>query len=68
MNNSAGIPGAAANAVDSIEPLGPGRRDLIPDRQPGSDDQKHHEREIPLEPDDEAVLETDTFDVDATND
>jgi hypothetical protein len=67
MNTSAGIPGGTENAVDSIEPLEPGRPDVIPNPPPGSDDLGPIEGEIPLESDDEAALEEDTSDVDANN-
>lgn len=67
MNNSAGIPGGTENAVDSIEPLEPGRPDVIPNPPPGGDGLKPNEGEIPLESDDEAALEEDTSDVDANS-
>lgn len=67
MNNSTGIPGGTENAVDSIEPLEPGRPDVIPNPPSGSDDLKPNEGEIPQKSDDEAALEEDTSDVDANN-
>jgi hypothetical protein len=67
MNNSAGIPGGTENAVDSIEPLEPGRPDVIPNPPPARDDPEPNEGEIPLDPDDDAALEEDTSDVDANN-
>ncbi len=67
MSNSPGIPGGTENAVDSIEPLEPGRPDVIPNPTPRSDDLESNEGEIPLESDDEAALEEDTSDVDANN-
>jgi len=67
MNNSTGIPGGTENAVDAIEPLEPGRPDVIPNPPPGRDDLQPGEGEIPLESDDEGALEEDTSDVDANN-
>ncbi|WP_341958007.1 hypothetical protein [Pseudomonas sp. RC10] len=67
MNPSTGIPGGTENAVDSIEPLEPGRPDVIPNPPPGSDDVGEGEGEIPLKPDDEAPLEEDMSDVEAND-
>jgi len=63
MNASSGIPGGTENAVDSIQPLEPGRPDVIPmppDTVGGDDD-------ISLEPDDEAPLEKDVEKVERNN-
>ena len=43
MSNPTGIPGGTQNAVDSIEPLEPGRPDVIPNPTPGSDDLESNE-------------------------
>lgn len=67
MNHSAVIPGGSENAVDSIEPLEPGRPDVMPNPTPGSDGLKPNEGEIPSDADDDVALEEDTSDVDANN-
>jgi hypothetical protein len=67
MSNATGIPGGTENAVDSIEPLEPGRPDVMPNPAPGDDDPASEEGEIPLDPDDEAPLEEDMSDVEANN-
>lgn len=69
MSNSAGIPGGTENAVDSIEPLEPGRPDVMPNPPPGDDEVlgKDKEGEIPLEPDEGVEMEDDMSDVVANN-
>jgi len=68
MNHSAGIPGGTENAVDSIEPLEPGRPDVIPDPHPAGGGEANSDAETVLDSDDdEAGLEEDTSDVDANN-
>lgn len=67
MSNSAGIPGGTENAVDSIEPLEPGRPDVIPNPSPGDGDVTAEEGEIPLSSDDGAPLEEDMSDVEAND-
>jgi hypothetical protein len=67
MTASTGIPGGTENAIDSIEPLEPGRPDVIPGQSPDRYDAGQGEGEIPLNPDDDAPLEEDMSDVDANN-
>ncbi|GAB3479923.1 hypothetical protein [Azotobacter salinestris] len=45
-------------------PLSPGRTDLNPDREPGIDELPGNEGEIPLEPNDETVVEREQIDMD----
>lgn len=67
MNRSTGIAGGTENAVDSIEPLEPGRPDVIP-LPPASEGQDvGGDDDIPLDPDDEAPLEEDVAKVERNN-
>lgn len=65
MSNSAGIPGGTENAVDSIEPLEPGRHDVMPNPPADGENAPGKEGEIPSESDKELESEEDMSDVDA---
>jgi hypothetical protein len=67
MNRSTGIAGGTENAVDSIEPLEPGRPDVIPPPPVDDIEDVGGDDDIPLEPDDEAPLEKDVEKVERNN-
>ncbi|MFJ3485376.1 hypothetical protein ACIPL1_18595 [Pseudomonas sp. NPDC090202] len=54
MRNPTGIPGGTENAIDSIEPLEPGRPDVIPLPPLDGDDLPSEEEEVPASPQEEA--------------
>lgn len=57
MSHSSEIPGGTENAVDSIQPLEPGRPDVIPSPPPSSDSEAGPQEEVPLSPQEEAERE-----------
>jgi hypothetical protein len=50
-----------------IEPLEPGRPDVMPNPPPGSEELGEHEGERPIDDDEEMSTEEDMSDVDANN-
>lgn len=51
----------------SPDPLSPGRTDLNPDDEPGVDELPDNEGEIPLDSNDESVVEREMVDMDPDN-
>jgi hypothetical protein len=67
MNSESQMQGGSADAGNPIEPLEPGRPDIMPNPPLGDGGVPPNEGEIPLDPDDEAPVEEDMGDVEVNN-
>ena len=51
----------------SPSPLSPGRTNINPDNEPGVDELPNNEGEVPLDSNDEAVVQQEMYDIDPAN-